>query len=98
MLKEKKIPHRYREYTEEPLSEAELEHVFRLLGKEPVELLRRRDPAYRTLGLNGEEGRERLISLMAENPTLLQRPIGVLGEKAAVGRPPEALLDLVQGD
>ena len=33
--------------------------------------------------------------LMADNPRLLQRPIGVVGDKAVVGRPAEALLDLV---
>ena len=38
---------------------------------------------------------DRLIELMAEHPTLLQRPIGVVGDRAAVGRPVENLLELV---
>jgi arsenate reductase len=45
--------------------------------------------------LTGAESDEELIGLMAENPRLLQRPIGVMGDKAVVGRPVEALLELL---
>jgi arsenate reductase-like glutaredoxin family protein len=31
---------------------------------------------------------------MAQHPTLLQRPIGIGGGRAVLGRPPEALLQL----
>jgi arsenate reductase-like glutaredoxin family protein len=47
------------------------------------------------LGLTGKEPAARLVKLMAENPTLLQRPIGVHGKKAVIGRPPENLLALL---
>jgi arsenate reductase len=60
-------------------------------------VLRRRDKAYKALGLTGEEDTETLLHHMAEHPTLVERPIGVLGEKAVVGRPPERLLELVDG-
>ncbi|MGB0638280.1 MAG: ArsC/Spx/MgsR family protein [Myxococcota bacterium] len=46
-------------------------------------------------GLSGDESDDALIALMADNPRLLQRPIGVLGNKAAVGRPAEALLSVL---
>ncbi len=94
MLKQEEIPYRYREYTEEPLSAEEIRRVLGLLGSSAKDLLRRRDPAYKTLGLTGREDEETLIEHMANHPTLLQRPIGVVGDKAAVGRPPEALLAL----
>jgi arsenate reductase len=58
-------------------------------------VLRRKDKAFRELGLSGEEDDATLVALMAEHPTLLQRPIGVLGDRAVVGRPPERLLELV---
>ena len=51
--------------------------------------------AVRASGVTGDEADAELIELMVENPTLLQRPIGVLDERAVVGRPPERLLDLV---
>lgn len=97
MLDERGIPYRYREYTREPLSADELEELFARLGLAPAELLRRRDRAFRELGLSGDEDDATLIGHMAEHPTLLQRPIGVLGERAVVGRPPERLLELVDG-
>ena len=95
MLEERGIPYRYRDYRREPLSEDELRRVLGLLGAEPGELLRTRDRANRELGLEPKDPADALIAAMAEHPTLLQRPIGVLGERAVVGRPPERLLELV---
>lgn len=69
--------------------------MFERLGQSPRELLRQRDKAFRELGLSGDESDGELIDHMARHPTLLQRPIGILGEQAAVGRPPERLLELV---
>ena len=94
MLKEQGIPHNYREYTKEPLSESEIRRVLDLLGVEPVAVLRRNDKAYKALSLTGKEPAEVLIQHMAAHPTLLQRPIGILGDAAVVGRPPENLLSL----
>jgi len=95
LLKEKGIEYRYRDYKSEPLSKAELTRLLGLLKKEPAELLRRNDKAFKELGLTGDESDKVLIAHMAKHPTLLQRPIGVRGQRAAVGRPPEALLALV---
>jgi len=94
LLKEKGVEYRYREYREEPLSQKELKRVLKLLGVGPRDVLRRNDKAFKELGLTGEESDARLIALMAEHPTLLQRPIGIAGDRAVVGRPPEALLSL----
>jgi arsenate reductase (glutaredoxin) len=58
-------------------------------------VLRVRDQANRALGLTGEEDEEVLVRAMAAHPTLLQRPIGARGDRAVVGRPPEALLELL---
>lgn len=93
MLNDNGIEHTYREYTADPLSEAELRDVFTKLGMTPRDLLRKRDAS--KAGLTGNETDEELIRLMAATPRLLQRPIGVLGDKAAVGRPVENLLSLI---
>ena len=95
MLEKRGIPFRYRDYKKEPLSEAEIRRAVRLLGVAPGQLLRRRDRAFKQLDMTGEESDARLIELMAEHPTLLQRPIGVSGDRAVLGRPPERLLELV---
>ncbi|NIM63378.1 MAG: arsenate reductase (glutaredoxin) [Acidobacteria bacterium] len=94
MLDEKKIEYRYREYRKEPLSESEIRDVLEKLGLQARDVLRRRDRAFEELGLSGREPEEELISRMAQHPTLLQRPIGVSGDRAVIGRPPENLLDL----
>ncbi len=95
MLNEHELEFHYREYRKEPLSEAEIRSLLGRLGIEPSALLRRRDKAAVQLGLTGDESASKLIALMANHPTLIQRPIGVLGDRAVLGRPPERLLDLV---
>jgi arsenate reductase len=97
LLEDHGVQYRYREYTKEPLSKAEIRSILAMLELTPHDLLRRNDKAFKELGLTGEESAAKLVTLMAEHPTLLQRPIGVLGKKAAVGRPVENLLALVGG-
>lgn len=91
MLDEKGIPYRYREYNREPLSEKEIRGLLRKLGLQPRDVLRKND-----LGFTGDEPDRELIAAMSRQPTLLQRPIGVLGDRAVVGRPPERLLKLLE--
>jgi arsenate reductase (glutaredoxin) len=95
LLDEKGIEYRYRDYVKNPLSEAEIRDVLKLLGLRPREVLRTKDPAFKELGLTGDEPDAQLIAAMAKHPTLLQRPTGISGGRAVVGRPPERLLELV---
>jgi arsenate reductase len=95
LLEKKKIPYRYRDYRQEPLSQKEIRNVLRLLGAKPRHMLRRNDKAFKELGITGDEDTRTLIRHMANHPTLLQRPIGIYRKKAVLGRPIEALLGLV---
>lgn len=95
MLKENEVPFEYREYRRDPLSAAEIRDLLAMLGAAPRDLLRTRDRAFKELDLTGVEGDDRLIELMAEHPTLLQRPIGIRRGRAVVGRPPARLLELL---
>ena len=94
MLEEKGIEYRFRDYVREPLSEKEIRDVLRRLGLRAGEVLRTKDPVFRELGLTGEEPDDALIAAMVRHPTLLQRPIGLSGGRAVIGRPPEKLLGL----
>ncbi len=94
MLEEFEIPFRYREYTQEPLSVDEVRMVLTALGLRPADVLRRRDPAFGELGIDGSETDEVLIRALVAHPTLLERPIGVMGSRAVIGRPPERLVAL----
>lgn len=92
MLKEHRIDFEYREYTQNPLSQKELRAVLAKLGMSAKDVLRGRDA--KKAGLSGNETDDELIALMESNPRLLQRPIGVSGDKAVLGRPVENLLAL----
>lgn len=83
-------------YYENPLSAVELRRLIDKLGIEPRELLRKDEKIYRDLDLARRQiPDDELISLMVENPDLIQRPIVVKGDKAVLGRPPETVEDLL---
>lgn len=84
------------EYLKEPPSSSELSRIIEKLGMEPTELMRTQEKVYRELGIKGGAFmRKELIDMMVENPILIERPIVVKGEKAALGRPPEAVLEIL---
>ncbi|MFT7464212.1 MAG: arsenate reductase [Pseudohongiellaceae bacterium] len=93
MLKEAGAKYTYREYTLDPLSASELKALFAKLEESPRDMLRKAEA--KKAGLTGDESDAELLAAMAENPTLLQRPILVKGRKAVVGRPVENLSALL---
>ncbi|MEC7433524.1 MAG: arsenate reductase (glutaredoxin) [Pseudomonadota bacterium] len=83
-------------YLETPPTEQELLHILDLLGCEPRELMRTKEAEYREQGLdNPDLSREALIRAKANTPKLIERPIVLANGKAAVGRPPENVLDIL---
>ena len=95
MLKDRGVPFDLREYSEDPLSAAEIHSVLERLALRPKDVLRTKDPAYKENGLTGQEDDEILVALMAQHPTLLQRPIALLDGKAMVARPADKLLEWI---
>ena len=83
-------------YLETPPDAATLERLLGLLGLGARDLMRRKEAPYKELGL-AEPGlaEAELIRAMVENPILIERPIVVAGNRAALGRPPEAVLDIL---
>lgn len=84
------------DYQKDPPGATDIAHALKLLGREPRELMRRSEPAYTELAL-GTPGltREQLIDAMARHPILIERPIVFANGKAAIGRPPEAVLAIL---
>ncbi len=83
-------------YLETPPAVEELDRVLGALGCEPRGALRRGESIYKELGLSNEDiSRDDLISAMVANPILIERPIVIKDDKAAIGRPPEAVLDIL---
>lgn len=84
------------EYLKTPPSPEELERILTLLEMRPHELMRRNEAPYRELGLEDESlSREAVVAVICAHPTLLQRPIVLANGRAAIGRPPERVLDIL---
>ncbi|MET0066441.1 MAG: arsenate reductase (glutaredoxin) [Candidatus Thiodiazotropha sp.] len=84
------------EYLKTPPDRATLEGILDMLGLEPRDLMRRKEAEYRAEGLdNPNLTRKQLIDAMIAHPKLIERPIVIKDGKAAIGRPPEKVLDLL---
>lgn len=83
------------EYLKTPPSADEIKTTLKKLHMQPRELMRKGEDIYKQLGLADEAVSDaKLIEAMAENPILIERPIVFHGKRAALGRPPENVLDL----
>ena len=86
---------RIRPYLNDPPSEDEIRSVLKALGIKALGLIRTKEKLFRELGLTADTSEDALIAAMAEHPILIERPILIFGDRAAVGRPPEAVLSLL---
>jgi arsenate reductase len=58
--------------------------------------MRTKEAAYKINGLDNKSlDRQALINGMINNPILIERPIVIANGKAAIGRPPEAVLTIL---
>ena len=97
LLRDQGIEPEIVEYLKTPPDRQTLERILSLLGMEPRDLMRKKGKEYKEAGLD-DPGltREQLIDAMIEHPRLIERPIVVKERtKAALGRPPEQVLDIV---
>jgi arsenate reductase len=96
LLRERGIEPEITLYLEAPPSAAELSNILKLLKREPRELIRKGESEYIAQGLDDPDlGRGELIAAMVATPKLIERPIVLANGKAAVGRPPESVLDIL---
>ena len=97
ILTEAGVPFEERRYLESPPTAEELDQVLTALGKEPWEIARMGEDVAKELQLKDEpHDRARWIELMVANPILIERPIIIAGDgRAVVGRPPEAVKELL---
>ena len=83
-------------YLESPPDEEEIKSILSLLDIGPRELMRKGEPEYRAMGLDRPElGNAALIAAMSSTPRLIERPIVLANGKAAIGRPPGSVLDIL---
>jgi arsenate reductase (glutaredoxin) len=85
------------DYIARPPSRAELRNLLRKLHVPASELVRSDEPEYRAALAAGRAATDDdLLSLLAEQPRVLQRPIVEIGDRAAICRPPERVHDLLK--
>ena len=78
-------------YLEAPPSRERLQQVADLLGGARA-LIRDKEAAYSERGLSSDSTDEQLLDAMATEPRLIERPVVITPNGAAIGRPPEAVL------
>ena len=83
-------------YLETPPDAGELRSILNKLGLTARELIRTGESEYLDQGLGDETlSEDALIAAMVNNPRLIERPIVLANGRAAIGRPPESVLDIV---
>ena len=96
LLKDKGIEPEVVEYLKTPPNADELAGILDKRGMEPRASMRKQEAEYKAKGLdNAALDKQALINGMVANPILIERPIVLSNGKAAVGRPPENVLNIL---
>lgn len=96
LLKGKGLQPKIVEYLKNPPTAKELDEILKKLSLEPEDIVRTKEDEYATSGLkNPKLSRAEKIAILVKTPVLIERPIVVNGNKAAVGRPPENVLRIL---
>ena len=85
------------EYLQTPPNAEKLKRILTQLSFEHRDLMRKKEPVYAECELdNPTLTNDELISFMVKHPILIERPIVLANDKAAIGRPPEQVLEILQ--
>jgi arsenate reductase len=96
LLREQRIEPAIVHYLDDPPAPERLRDLAAMLAVAPAEMVRTGEKKWRELGLDiNEVADEELFRLMHEYPVLMQRPIVVADSRARIGRPPEAVLEIL---
>ncbi|SFU70326.1 arsenate reductase [Pustulibacterium marinum] len=82
-------------YLNDVPTENELKGILKKLGMQPMELIRTKEAIWKENFKGKEFTDDELVTIMVENPKLIERPIVINGNKAVVGRPPENIKDIL---
>ena len=82
-------------YLENPPTKQELKQIIDLLGIEPIDLVRVQESEWKENFKGKKRSNEEIIEAMLKYPKLMERPIAIKGLHAAIGRPPEKVLEIL---
>jgi len=96
LLEEQGINPTIIEYLKTPITKDKLIEILSLLELAPRDLMRKKEEVYAEKDLdNLSLSDAELIDIMVKNPILIERPIVLANGKAALGRPPEQVLNIL---
>lgn len=96
LLEQNNIEPHIVEYLKTPPDAKTLKAIITKLGISPRELLRKKEKEYMQAGLDDPSlNDDAIIERMIAYPKVIERPIVVNGDKAAIGRPPENVLEIL---
>lgn len=97
LLEQHNVKFKVVDYLKTPPSVASLSEIIGQLGISARQLLRKGEAEYKALNLADESlSEQQLIQVMCDHPKLIERPIVVHNGKAKIGRPPEAVLEILE--
>ena len=82
-------------YFIEPLTVEKLRGLLKKASLSPFDVLRKAESVYKELNIKEVTDEDKLIELIVENPSILQRPIVEVGDQAVLARPLENALELI---
>jgi arsenate reductase len=98
LLRARGIAPRVIEYMKTPPDRATLAGLLAAMGRRPSEMLRRKGPLAGALGLDRPGiGEDAILDALVAHPALLERPIVATAKGVRLGRPPEAVLEILPG-
>jgi arsenate reductase len=84
------------EYLNTPPDAKTLQGILKKLKMKPRDLMRKNEALYRELKLDDPAlSDQALIEAMVNHPILIERPIVIHDKQATIGRPPEAVLEIL---
>ncbi len=96
LLDEKQVSTKIVKYLDTPPTAEELRNILDMLKISPRDLMRKKEKEYKEQNLDDETlDDEALIKAMVATPRLIERPIVIVNGKAAIGRPPQQVLDIL---
>ena len=83
-------------YLEDTPDRKTIKSILKKLGLKPRDLMRMKEAEYQENALdNPALSDDELIQALIDHPKLIERPIVVNGDKAAIGWPPESVLTII---
>jgi arsenate reductase len=98
LFRENNIDYEKVNYFIEPLTEDKLRELLAKANLSPFDVVRKSEAVYKELKVSEIKDADALVKVIVENPSILQRPIVEIGEKALLARPIEKAFELITAE